>query len=121
MAQQVPPIRFEDIPLTEARRMSRGPRMEFLLYDTLRTRIQSLSDQGTRIHLGQEIAPQWMRIYPLRIARELGVSVTIRRVLGGLLFWRSTEEDILQAKEVSARLQSARQPRQATHRGRRRS
>jgi hypothetical protein len=34
MAEQ-PPIYFEDIPLAEARRMSRGPRMDPTLYQAL--------------------------------------------------------------------------------------
>jgi hypothetical protein len=36
MADQSPPIQFEDVPLDEARRISRGPRMETLLYAMLR-------------------------------------------------------------------------------------
>ena len=36
MAEPPPPIHFEDVPLDEARRMGRGPRMEPMLYDTLR-------------------------------------------------------------------------------------
>jgi hypothetical protein len=40
MAEQPPSFQFEDIPLDDARRMGRGPRMEPLLYDTLRHKIQ---------------------------------------------------------------------------------
>ena len=61
-----------------------------------------------------------MQTYILRIARELKVPVTIRKVPGGLLFWRSTDDDIQQAKELAQRLQSARQQRTARPRGRRR-
>jgi hypothetical protein len=35
MAEQ-PPIQFEDVPLDQARRMSRGPRMDPQLYQELR-------------------------------------------------------------------------------------
>jgi hypothetical protein len=42
MADQPPSFQFEDVPLDQARRMSRGPRMEPMLYDTLRQKIQSL-------------------------------------------------------------------------------
>jgi hypothetical protein len=45
MAQQPPPVHFEDVPLEEARLMGRGPRMEPMLYDTLRKKIQALSDR----------------------------------------------------------------------------
>jgi hypothetical protein len=61
-----------------------------------------------------------MQNYLLRIARELNVPVTVRRVPGGVIFWRSSEEDLQQAQEIVTRLQSARQPPQATQRGRHR-
>jgi hypothetical protein len=113
------PIQFEDIPLDEARRMGRGPRIEPMLYETLRHKIQSLSTDATRIHLGPEITPTRMKNYLQAIARDLNVPITIRRVPGGLLFWRSSDEDLQQAKAVGARLQTARQRPQARPRGRR--
>ena len=45
MADQAPSFQFEDVPLDEARRMGRGPRMEPMLYDTLR---QKMTPPGTR-------------------------------------------------------------------------
>ena len=114
-----PTIQFEDVALEEARKMGRGPRMEPMLYDTLRKKIQTLSTDAARIHLGPEIAPTRMKSYLLRIARELDVPVTVRRVPGGVIFWRSTEEDLQQAQDVANRLQTTRQPRKARPRGRR--
>jgi hypothetical protein len=107
MAEERPIIGFEDIPLDEARRMGRGLRMEPMLYDTLRTKIQALSDQATRIRLGPEIRPERMKSYILHIARELDVPVTVWRVPGGVIFWRSSDEDIQQAQETASRLQTA--------------
>jgi hypothetical protein len=49
-----------------------------------------------------------MKNYILRMAHELDVPVTVRRVPGGVIFWRSTEEDTQQAQEVASRLQTAR-------------
>jgi hypothetical protein len=54
-----------------------------------------------------------------RVAAELGIPVTIRRVSGGLLFWRSTDEDIQLAQEVGSRLQTAQRRPHARPRGRR--
>ncbi len=119
MAEHPPPIQFEDVPLDQARRMGRGPRMEPMLYDTLRQKIQSLSGEATRIHLGPEITPTRMKSYLLRIARELNVPVTVRRVPGGVIFWRSTVEDIELAQEVAERLQTTQPRPQARPRGRR--
>jgi hypothetical protein len=122
VAQQSSPINFEDIPLEEARRMGRGPHMEPMLYNTLRQKIQTLSSEAVRIRLGPEITPTRMKTYLLHIARELNVSVTTRRVPDGLLFWRSTDEDLQQAKEVGGQLQMAQRGEQARQaRGRRRT
>jgi hypothetical protein len=126
MAAQPPTIQFEDVPLDEARRMGRGPRMELMLYDTLRQKIQSLSTEATRIHLGLEITPQRMKNYLQAIARELNVPITVRRVPGGVIFWRSSDEDLQQAQEAASQLrgrrqqQTARKRPQARPQGRRR-
>ena len=39
MADQASPFQFEDVPLDHSRLMGRGPRMEFMLYETLRKKI----------------------------------------------------------------------------------
>jgi hypothetical protein len=113
MTDQPAPFQFEDVPLEEARLMGRGPRMEPMLYDTLCQKIQTLSSEAVRIHLGPEITPNRLKNYLLRIARELNVPVTVRKVPGGVLFWRSSEEDLQQAQETADRLQTA-QRRQPT-------
>jgi hypothetical protein len=113
MTDQSSPLQFEDVPLDEARRMGRGPRMESMLYDTLRHKIQPLAGSAVRVRLGPEITMTRMKSYILRIARALDVLVTVRRVPGGVIFWRSTDEDIQQAQETGARLQKG-QRRQTT-------
>jgi hypothetical protein len=118
MADDKPDMEFEDIPLEEARRMGRGPRMEPLLYDTLRQKIQALSTEATRIRLGPEIQPERMKNYLLRIARELNVPVTVRKVPGGVVFWRTSEADQAHAQVVSQRLRGTRPTPQAPRRGR---
>jgi hypothetical protein len=120
MTQQPPMIEFEDIPLDEARRMSRGPRMDPELYRALRENIQSLDTTTSRMPLPDGTRPTTMKNRILRVAAALGIPVTIRRVPGGLLFWRSTDEDLRQAQEVAVRLQFARQPPHAAQRSRRR-
>jgi hypothetical protein len=118
MADDRPDMEFEDIPLEEARRMGRGPRMEPLLYDTLRQKIQTLSTEATRVRLGPEIQPARMKNYLLRIARELNVPVAVRKVPGGVVFWRATEEDQEQAQAVGQRLRGTKATPQAPRRGR---
>jgi hypothetical protein len=111
MADHSSPIQFEDIPLDEARRMGRGPRMDPQLYQELKTRIPALSSHAVRMAIPEGTSPTTMKNRILRVAEELGVPVTIRKVPGGLLFWRSTDEDIQQAKEVAKRLQTAQRGR----------
>jgi precorrin-4 methylase len=120
MAQQTPPIQFEDIPLEQARRMGRGPRMDPELYHAFKEKIQSLDKTATRITIPEGTSPTTMKNRILRVAAELQIPVTVRKVPGGLLFWRSSEEDLQQAKEVAQRLQPARQPGQTIRPGRRR-
>jgi precorrin-4 methylase len=119
MANQSPPIHIEDVPLDEARRMGRGSRMDPQLYHALKENIQSLDNTATRLPLPAGTTPTMMKHPSLRLAAELNIPVTVRKVRGGLLFWRSTDEDLQQAKEVVARLQSAQQPPHTTRRGRR--
>ena len=119
MADHPSPYQFEDIPLEEARRLGRGPRMDPQLYQALQTRMQSLTDQAVRMALPDGTSPSTMKTRLLRVAAELGIPVTIRRVPGGLLFWRSTDDDLQQAKDVAARLRTAQRGRQ-TRPGRRR-
>jgi precorrin-4 methylase len=126
MAEQPSSFQFEDVPLDEARRMSRGPRMDPQLYQELRTRIQSLSDQAVRMTITNGTSQNTMKNRILRVAAELGIPVTIRRVPGGVIFWRSSAENIEQAQEAANRLHTGRQtgkttqPRpQARSRGRR--
>jgi hypothetical protein len=120
MAQQPPIITFEDIPLDEARRMGRGPRMDPELYRALHEKLQSLGNTATRMTIEDGTNPTTLKNRILRVAAELGVSVTIRKVPGGLLFWRSTAEDLAQAKAVAQRLQPARRKGRASPSRRRR-
>jgi hypothetical protein len=119
MADNLSPVQFEDVPLDEARRMGRGPRMDPQLYQELKTRIPALSSHAVQMTIPEGTSPTTMKNRIVRVATELGIPVTIRKVPGGLLFWRSTDEDVQQAKEVANRLLSAqrgRRPRQGRRR-----
>ena len=107
MAQEPPAIHFEDIPLAEARTMGRGPRMDPELYHAFKEKIQSLDNTAARLTLPEGTSPTTMKNRLLRVAAELRIPLTVRKVPGGLLFWRSTADDIQQAKEVADRLQTA--------------
>jgi hypothetical protein len=93
--------------------------MDPQLYQELKTRIPALSSQAVRMTIPAGTSPTTMKNRILRLAVQLGIPVTIRKVPGGLLFWRSTDEDVQQAKDVADRLQTA-QRGQRNRKGRRR-
>jgi hypothetical protein len=97
MAQQPPTITCEDVLLDEARRMSRGPRMNLELYMALKQNIPSLDNTAPRLLLPDGTNPTTMKNRILRVAAELGIAMTIRRVSGGLFCWRSSDADLQQA------------------------
>jgi hypothetical protein len=77
------------------------------LYNALKGKIQSLDNTATRLTIPEGTRPTTMKNRILRIATQLNLPVTVKRVPGGLLFWRSTDEDLQQATEVAQRLQTA--------------
>jgi hypothetical protein len=119
MADSVPQIHFEDVPIDIARAIGRGPRMDPGLFHTFKEKIQSLDNTATRLTIPEGTTATTMKNRILRVAAELKIPVTVRKIPGGLLFWRSTDEDVQQAKDVANRLQSGQQ-RQAARPGRRR-
>ena len=111
MASEDFDIQFEDVPMDEARRMGRGPRMDPALYQAMKEKIRALDGTAARVTLPDGTSPTTMKNCLLRVAAEAGVPLTVRRVPGGLLFWRSTLEDMQQASEVAGRLQATRKGR----------
>jgi hypothetical protein len=111
MADSVPQIHFEDIPIEIARAIGRGPRMDPGLFHILQNKIQSLDNTATRFTVPEGTSPTTMKNRILRVAAELRIPVTVRKIPGGLLFWRSTDEDVQQAKEVASRLQNGQRGR----------
>jgi hypothetical protein len=118
-AQRPPTIACEDVPLDEARQMGRGLRMNLPLYQQPRTTLLSRLDRTVRITIPDGTHPTTMKNRILRRAAEFGIPVTIRRMSGGLLFWRSTDEDLQQAIEAAQHAQTTRM-KSRTRRGRRR-
>jgi hypothetical protein len=94
MAQPPSPIHFEDIPIDEARWIGRGPRMDPELYHALHQKLQSLDNSATRMTIPEGTSSTTLKNRILRVAAVLDIPVTIRKVPGGLLFWRSTDEDV---------------------------
>jgi hypothetical protein len=91
------------------------------LYHALHQKLQSLGNSATRMTLPDGTSPTTLKNRILRVAAALDIPVTIRKVPGGLLFWRSTAEDRQQATEVSQRLQTARSKGQTRGSRRRRA
>jgi hypothetical protein len=86
------------------------------LYQAFKGKIQSLDNTATRLTLPEGTRPTTMKNRILRVASELNTPVTVRRVPGGLLFWRSTAEDLAPAKAVAQRLPPAQRKGRASER-----
>jgi hypothetical protein len=95
------------------------PRMDPEIYTAHKRKLQSLDNAATRMPLPEATSPTTMKNRILHVAAELGIPVTIRRVPRGLIFWRSTNEDLQQAKEVAERLQVTPRPAHTAQRGKR--
>ena len=108
MADQAPSFQFEDIPIEEARKIGRGPRMDPEIYHALKENIQSLDNTASRMSLPDGTSPTTMKNRILRVAAELGVPVTVRKVPVASSSGGSSEEDMQQAHEVASRLQTGR-------------
>jgi hypothetical protein len=78
-------IAFEDIPLEQARTTGRSPRMDPEFYHALKEKIQSLGTIATCMTLPDGTNPTTMKNRILRMAVELKIPVTIRRVPEGFL------------------------------------
>jgi hypothetical protein len=93
--------------------------MDPVLSHALKGKLQALADTAVRMTIPPGARPITMKNRLLRVAAELQRPVTIQRVPGGLLFWRSTDDDIQQAKEVAQRMHAAQQPGKTRPRTRR--
>ena len=71
MAQPPSPIHFEDIPIDEARRIGRGPRMDPELYHALHQKLQSLDNSATRMTIPEGTSSTTLKN---RILRALNLS-----------------------------------------------
>jgi hypothetical protein len=85
-----------------------APRNLTVSYHAFKGKIQSLDNMATRLTIPEGTSPTTMKNRILRVAGELKIPLTIRKVPGGLLFWRSMTGDLEQAKKVAQRLQPAR-------------
>jgi hypothetical protein len=88
MADHSSHIQFEDVPLEEARRMGRGPRMDPELYHAIREKIQSLDSTATRIALPEGTSPTTMknRIVRMNWLRVLQTGLTSCSMWRNLIF-----------------------------------
>jgi hypothetical protein len=103
MTQRPPTIACEDVPPDQARRMSRGSRMDSERYHTLTQYIPMLDTTGARMPPLERLNLVTMRSRILHLATELSIPITMRKIPRGLLFWRSTDEGLHQPKDVAQR------------------
>jgi hypothetical protein len=61
MAEPLPPVQFDDIPLAHARTLVRGPRMDPELYHAFKEKIGSLGNTATRLPLPVKLSDHIFR------------------------------------------------------------
>jgi hypothetical protein len=91
-----------------------APLSVILIISSQEAIVLSLGNTATDLTIPEGMSSTTMKNRTVRVAAEVGIPVTIRRVSGGLPVWRSTNEDLPQAAEVHGRLQSTRQPPHTT-------
>ncbi len=80
MANRLPPIYCEDIPLDEARRRGQSPRMDPERDNALKQKIHSLDNTTTRLMTPEGLNHSIMENRILRAVVEPRIPVTIRRM-----------------------------------------
>ena len=70
MADQPSNFQFEDIPIEEARKIGRGPRMDPEIYHAVKENIQSLDNTASRMSLPDGTSPTTMKNCILRVAAQ---------------------------------------------------
>src|SRR6266480_4701410 len=88
---------FEPLPLAEAMRLARASRMDEAEYAMLREHLTRLAeDQSASVRITQPpaVSYQKARNHCFKVAKHLGVAITVRRALGGqIACWKATAQE----------------------------
>lgn len=103
---------FEPLPLAEAMRLARASRMDAAEYSLLREQLTRLAEDQTasvRITPPPAVSYQKARNHCLKVAKNLGVPITVRRAPGGqIVCWKATAQETALRETRGAALQRRR-------------
>ena len=103
---------FEPLPLEEAIRLARASRMDEAEYSLLREQLTRLAEDqsaSVRITPPPAVSYQKARNHCLKVAKNLGVAITVRRAPGGqIVCWKATAPEIALREKRGAALQRRR-------------
>ena len=89
---------FEPLPLAEAMRLARASRMDEVEYSMLQEQLTRLAEDtstSVRITPPPGVSYQKARNHCLKVAKNLGVAITVRRAPGGqIVCWKATAQEI---------------------------
>ena len=106
---------FESLPREEAMRLARASRMEEAEYSMLREHLTRLAEDqsaSVRITPPPAVSYQKARNHCLKVAKNLGVAITVRRAPGGqIVCWKATTHEIALREKRSVALQRRRAPK----------
>jgi hypothetical protein len=104
--------KFEPLPLEEAMGLAHASRMDGTEYSMLREQFTRLVEDhiaSVRITPPPAVSYQKARNHCLKMAKTLGVAITVRRAPGGqLVCWKTTAQEMETRKQRVAVLQSRR-------------
>ena len=103
---------FESLPLEEAMRLARASRMDEAEYSMLREQLARLAEDqsaSVRITPPPAVSYQKARNHCLKVAKSLGVAITVRRAPGGqIVCWKATAQEIALREKRGVALQRRR-------------
>ena len=103
---------FESLPLEEAMRLARASRMDEAEYSMLREQLTRLAEDqsaSVRITPPPAVSYQKARNHCLKVAKNLGVPITVRRAPGGqIVCWKATAQEIALREKRGVALQRRR-------------
>lgn len=101
----------EFIPITQAKMMGRGARLSPQLYAYYGENVKkAMTESGMagKMPIPEGVTYVTLKNRLLRVAKDLGVELVVRKSSNFVLFWKATIEDVDAKTEVVERLQGTR-------------
>jgi len=96
------------MPVNEAKMMGRAARMDPDFYSALEEEITNLIDKAAVIDIPPGMNYMRMKLRLVRVAKDLDIQLTVRKARNGIVFWKTTPEELAANEALAKRLQGGR-------------